>query len=566
MTRKGRSVGWATIAVALFTTPLAADTGDHWCDRGFTWTTSSIPVVIHPDLAENLWHTDASSTPWTDSEVRYEVEFVLERLQDQSGAAIPRMYFAGFESASTSWDDPAPGSTHIALRPNFGRCKDETINSPGHADGVLVFFGPSPTCPHRWEHHLDYDDTSKGNFGARLLHELIHTLGFAHGDTGCNPDPVPCTGWPAGSYHDHCSTMQPTGLQSEEYYLEYSEAMALRGKYGAWTNVNGAYQRESLDANSWYNVNIPGPTGISSNAFAAASWANGASYLPMLFSDWNMYPRLKLWDRSTNWLYDWGIAWAAEQFAPVGVSFGQAPNNSLYYYAFFTSPQAETYTVKEPYHTSYLSASQKYSYTSNFTTPRAGHSGAYDPRRKRLIHVALDSDNAIVLSHSSATGQPASYSTPVALSGASNKAAYVPSVACGPDNQILNTDNCVLVWASAADPENEHYHVLKWTQFRLDYVFPGYSWQFNNPVYTIGYIQFGPPQVTYGGPWGASDAFVLTFKNPGRCFYTMRKANGPTDPFGNLKSHCADSSVDRNANPFVGTNPDGWTEAWVVNR
>jgi hypothetical protein len=139
-----------------------ADAGDWWCSNSRDWSSQTkIPVWIDPDLAENLKHSDVS--PWTDDELRREVEFALERIMDQAPTAMPPLYYAGTESIGIDWLAPAgngAGGYNISLRPNrtIGpepeACFSETlVGTPGSPNGVRIVIETSTYCPsQRWDH------------------------------------------------------------------------------------------------------------------------------------------------------------------------------------------------------------------------------------------------------------------------------------------------------------------------------------------------------------------------------------------------------------------------------
>ena len=78
------STGVLLFSLVAFGRDASSDTGDWWCPQGWDWNSrTKIPVWIHPDLADYyLIHADG--TYWTDAELQYEVEFVIERIMDGS--------------------------------------------------------------------------------------------------------------------------------------------------------------------------------------------------------------------------------------------------------------------------------------------------------------------------------------------------------------------------------------------------------------------------------------------------------------------------------------------------
>ena len=88
------------------------DTANASCLRGFDWTGyASIPVWIHPDLARNLTHEDG--TVWTFTEVRRELEYTLETLQENLPSGAPPVIVQSTASAPGPWDARIPGAVHI---------------------------------------------------------------------------------------------------------------------------------------------------------------------------------------------------------------------------------------------------------------------------------------------------------------------------------------------------------------------------------------------------------------------------------------------------------------------
>lgn len=525
-----------------------------WCDAGYSQPGPTVPVYLSLDVKNHTHHSD--NTAWTDDELKREVQWVIERLNDGGASNAPPLYFADFE-ASGPWDACAPtGAITIRWNGDTNNCKSAYMFPPTPSCGALIIMGDSARCSVRWNHWaFESSDQTTKTWGGILMHEMAHGMGLDHWDAGCQPNtPVPGCTDSVGSSSQICGLMQQHGLSSEYYETEWSDFHAFNVKYGAW-GFDDKLKRQSADAVTWTTL---GGT-FNMRVFGAAAWPGASSneYMPVITVDSSYRPHMWLWYRPTDTMFDWGLVEASDQTGPIAVAAGSS-GGTYYRYGFFVSGQSETITSKVIKHSYHPSSSSRTIVTANQSALRQGHTGTYDPRSERLIHVWRGEQNEILLAHATHSTAPGAGSTPVALTGDAYLAAYTPSIACG-DAQM--TYNCILVWASSAKGTGEHYHAMKWTQFRM--LFSGGSWVFDfpNPVYNSGYVMFGPPSVVYSGPATGSDAFVVAFKNPGRCYYTLRKSQAPTAAFTDEVSHCQTTGR-YTTPPIVGTAAT-YVEAWA---
>jgi hypothetical protein len=341
--------------------------------------------------------------------------------------------------------------------------------------------------------------------------------------------------------------MQHHEWTGEYYELEYSDWDGLVTKYGGWEN-DGRFRRESSDALTWSTLSAGT---FASAPFTSSNWSKGSTLMPIVVTDAStLYPHVWRWERSIATFTDWGAPYVGKQFGQVGTS-----QSSGYVYAFFMRGQTQFDTRKQPrysYHTSTSTSTVMY---STYYASRHGVTGAHDPKSGKLIHVWRDWDNTILLSQSVIEALPGAPTTPTALTGASRKAVYTPSVSCGAS---AVTYNCILAWASAAAVgSGQHHHTLHWAQFYVS----GSSYVFGS-VYSNGYLMYGPPAVVYKGPDTSSSAFVVAFKNPGNCYYTLRKSTTTSNAFNSERSHCSGSGK-HNGPPMLGSTTGDWAEAWA---
>jgi hypothetical protein len=517
------------------------DAGDFWCDAEFDWTdVSRIEVFVHPDLPAHMWHSD--DTSWSAAELVQEVRYVLEVMMDQAPTGMPPLYYAGFEAPGTPLGSPAPKDT-IVIRPLVPPpCSDRAWPRTANA-GVVVEFASSIFCPHRRDHWV-YADTGGTAFGGVLMHELYHSLGFNHWGE-CQEVSPPCYDNPGEP--QICSLMLAHGLSSEYFEMEYADWHGLNSKYGGWT-YDGKLRRQSQNADSWSTL---GATSFLATTFLGSDWSSGSTLLPVAVHDTNMNPHLYRWDRPSNTFVDWGAPYSW------GSQLGQIDSSASFgrWFMLFMHGQTQNWTAKLLRYSHHTSSTNSTTVYPTIYASRHGHSGSWDVRTERLVHVWRNKYNEIVLATSSGTSTPVS---PIVLTGTQYQAAYTPSVSCGPSEIYYN---CIMVWASAAAlGSNEHFRTLRWKQFRVVGSGGAYTFSFAT-TYGNGYIQYGPPSVTYHSSTALTHAFVVAFKNPGRCYYTLRKGPASGEAFAMERSHCAPVGA-QNGPPMMGS-ASGWAQAWA---
>ncbi len=528
-----RNLRWSLPILLYFTlvaVPIArADSGQYWCRIGYDWHTyTSIPVYINAVLP--AW------------------------------SQLPALSAAGWEAhVLNGCTAPTPNNgASISIR-TFTGCtascwRGITWGSPGSGGGgVKITLGDGTVCPTMRQTHWLYNiyDSNTSTFGGLLGHELMHAVGFNHFDvcqTGGGPPP--CQDTPGEPFH--CSEMYQDGLTHAGVELEYSDWNALRTLYGTRTPPSSStLMRESSDNGiTW--------TSRSSNAgfypFGSASWSGLSQYqMPLVTIDTWTDPHYWLWNQSSSAFTDYSYIGVSPQVAPLSASID---GNRII--GFFTSVLSEGIAYKQPV-VSYTSTPGVYTMAySSIYASRQGIGGTWDPKTARYIHVMRDYDNSISMALSS-NGVAGTASVPPALQGAYNGASFLPSISCSPASTM--TYNCVMVWASAPrTTSGDLFHVLKWTQFRVLNSGGTYSLDFPNSVYSVGYIQYAPPVVTYTGNPTGSSSFVVAWKVPGRCVFSLHKDATPTSTFTGETSHClATGTV---GPPMIGT-ANGKVELWA---
>lgn len=123
------------------------------CLLGWDWTAySEIPVWIHPDLADNLVRLDG--TKWTWAELRREVEYSLETLDENLPRGGPPLRVMTSASSGYDWDDPIAGAIHVV--PDLMECTGEdagtcdcfgtgSLGGSGPTNGLLLRIKRSET-------------------------------------------------------------------------------------------------------------------------------------------------------------------------------------------------------------------------------------------------------------------------------------------------------------------------------------------------------------------------------------------------------------------------------------
>ncbi|MBP9202539.1 MAG: hypothetical protein KBG28_01055 [Kofleriaceae bacterium] len=517
-----------------------AAAGDWWCaiPEGWNWLGyTEIPVYVHPDLNDHVLFPDG--TAWTDTEIRNEVEFMLERFMMQAPSGMPPLRFAGFEPAGTP-PFSLPGAGKIAVRWNENGCGNFQQGSP--ATGMRIVATDNQTCGLKrtpvWNF---FNPQQREGFGGQIASELFHALGFDHWDT-CNTIPPVCID--NGSMGDFCSQMHH-GVTSELYELERSDFDAILSVYGSWEN-KGRFRRESQGGSLWTTLAAPA---ILSGPIWSSAWSSTSTLLPIVATnpttqDLHFYR----WERSTAQIQDWGTPYSyGTQHGQIGAGY-----KSGMLFAFFALGQNPTDVSKTVHYAYAPSASNWTVVSSAIVADRHGVTGAYDPKSGKLVFVFRGPDNEILLT-SATPGSAISTSISV-VNGAENRAAYTPSIACG-DSSI--SYNCIMVWATAgAEGSGQRTHTMRWVQF----TFNGVNFSFAN-MYGNGYTMYGPPSVVYKGPPGSASAFVVAWHNPGHCYYTLQKAVGATSGFGVGGTHCSGSPKFIGP-PLLGA-ADNYAQAWV---
>jgi hypothetical protein len=276
--------------------------------------------------------------------------------------------------------------------------------------------------------------------------------------------------------------------------------------------------------------------------------------MPIVIADPSMRAHFWLWDSISHWITDYGAGPTSPQIAPMGAAFDAAAGRLI---AFYTSTLSETVAVKKP-EVAYRTSTVLTTVHSSQYASRQGITGTWDPKTSRFIHAWRGEDNEILLANSS-DGVAGAASTPVALTGDLNAASFAPSLSCS--DAASMTYNCILLWASAPKRvAGDNYHVIKLTQFRLNYSGGSYIFDAPNPIYAVGYVQFGPPSVVYTGDPAGSSTFVVAWKVPGKCFFTLHKNASPTSQFTGEIGHCVSSG--NLGPPTLGTS-NGKVEAWA---
>jgi hypothetical protein len=199
-------------------------------------------------------------------------------------------------------------------------------------------------------------------------------------------------------------------------------------------------------------------------------------------------------------------------------------------------------------------------------TDRNGHTGAHDPVSNQLIHAWRADDLTMMIGLSSSTGdalttEALAGNNGTCRTGAFGCASSTPEIACAPNSST--TRNCIMVWASQPlGPEDTHSYphnrVIKYVQFGINGT--DIDW---GAVKAVGYSVFGPPSIVFKGPKAEDPfAFVLAWKNPGQCFYTMRKSVYESDTFSDIRGHCGPNGT-WVRNPMTAADASGNGYAWV---
>jgi len=332
--------------------------------------------------------------------------------------------------------------------------------------------------------------------------------------------------------------------------LEYSDWNALRTAYGTRVQTS-PFVRESSDFGGTWTT---GGISLAVGPFSSASWSGGSASAMPLTSTENATGNAHLWR--------WAKVGPPLDLLATGIGPQLGGTGSAtylgQYYTFHESSPSEDNAIKNP-RVEFRTPGGSITWAqSGLYASRQGIVGTVDSKSGRLIRVWRGKNDEILLAQSG-SGTPESPLTPVALTGDTNAAAFTPSVACSDDPAVVA--NCIIVWASQPkETPGDHYHVIKWTQFRLVSSGGTFTFEFVNPVYAVGYVVFGRPNVTFTGERGGSKAFVIAWQVPTTCFFTLYKSASPISSFTGETGHCVASGV--LGPPPLGTS-NGYVEAWA---
>ena len=238
-----------------------------------TWP--SIPVRLHADLHNQLWHADGTS--WTRAELERAVRITIARLNDSAGADVPHVYLdQSVAPSNCAWlDSDCDGD------PNVGQtCGISGVVHivPTNCEGTWFYGTPQggynialqrshAGTTKRWEHH---SSGVASLLTQDLLHELGHVLGLGEG--------FDCSSWstvcPSGS--NPCSAMEfsYSNLRALEYFMP-DDRDGLRFLYGGPRALPAERQFESYNLSSgvteWYFPNINAQGFFAGSSYATTS-------------------------------------------------------------------------------------------------------------------------------------------------------------------------------------------------------------------------------------------------------------------------------------------------------
>jgi hypothetical protein len=538
--------------LALLSISRAADAFcTHLTDWWPTTQYSSIPVVIHQDVPANLRHKDGA--PWTQGEFAAEIRHLLEKINASTGAPVPPLYLA--TPAFTSSVAPEIHKIKLILKP-AGACGFAASCGGGPAVGGCLIEIPRYNCtqPDKvFEPFLTtypVDDNS-----SVLMHEFAHVIGLRHPDE-CPPAPSCQT--------IVCDVAGATADVQEFNAFFIDDSNGLRQLYGgSYIAAREHYERFSsswnLLSSSSVPAHLPGAgasdsaTDNSYMAFARrAISGQTVSFYRWVFSN-------------LSWGY-WGFLTRPGN-GPVGAAYNQQGGKG--YFAFQTA-ESNTYTDKSIEWTGLTGySSNPTAYVGAGTvTRRHGVDVAFEPRTgllvavtratyvpnetqhwQILVHLINPSTNQVLRSFAMSDG------------GQPLMAGDTPSIACGATSISFN---CMLVWEEAAQPGNQlatRYHVMRSVQFAPSNTFGFWTLTFGSqpisvgPSTSSGYIAYGRPSVTYKGPAGAPDAYLVSWSSPysttssgpGSFNHTMYKSGSPTAAWTGLQTLPSSSTIYRTA-------------------
>mgnify|MGYP001577871066 CR=1 FL=1 len=242
-----------------------------------------------------------------------------------------------------------------------------------------------------------------------------------------------------------------------------------------------------------------------------------------------LFPSIYRWTYTTQaWDY-WGYPTVARLVGAVGASYDfQTPG--VYGYFAWLSGETSSNPRKDISIARYSAASTytNYTWATGGFTRLQGVSIAHDPRTDVEVLGFRDDDGAVLVS--AFNGNTGLFH---ASSSAGGYSGDGPTVTCGPASI---TRNCIVVWADAATSAGTTLRTLRWRHFSVG-TSASHLITFSTSLVSQGYIQFGPPSISYMGPSGDICAFQLTWKNPGSTQYTACKTTAETTLWTNGQSH-----------------------------